>query len=74
MIYVYYITIIISSKEWFTAAGLGASSLKVYRELYNIHLLDLVDILYNLEIKLLLLLLLLLLLRRQWGRGIGVRC
>ncbi len=53
--YLYYITVIISSKERFTAAGLGASSLKSYRELYNIHLLDLVDIMYNLEIKHLLL-------------------
>ncbi len=39
-----YISAIISSKEPFTAAGLGASSLKLYRELYNIPLLDLIDI------------------------------
>ncbi len=35
----------------FTATGLGASSLKLYRKLYIIHLLDLIDIMYNLEIN-----------------------
>ncbi len=34
-----------------SATGLGASSLKLHRELYIIHLLDLVDIMYNLEIN-----------------------
>ncbi len=39
-----YIIVTISSRERFTATGLGASSPKLYRELNIIHLLDLVDI------------------------------
>ena len=50
-IYISYHIVTISSKERFTATGLGASSLKLYRKLYIINLLDLDDIMYNLEIN-----------------------